>query len=245
MVSVCMATYNGLEYLPSQIASIISQLDSADELIVVDDCSADGTLEYLLSISSDCRIKIYNNSENKGIVYSFNRAIELAEGDFILMADQDDVWMEGRLHAICKSLSQYVMLVSTNSKFINSAGELIESLHAPLYESDSLRFTSNIVKIMTGRAYYDGCTMGFRREFKRVILPFPKYIESHDLWIAMAANILGSNLHLEIFTLYRRIHGANASVIARSLHKKIFSRLIFMISFLHIYIRIFKCRMVI
>jgi glycosyltransferase involved in cell wall biosynthesis len=238
-----MATYNGVQYLPQQIESIISQLGLDDELVVVDDFSTDGTLEYLKSISTDSRIKIYNNSENKGIVHTFNMAIELAGGQIILMADQDDVWVEGRLQYICKSLNNYVMLVSSNSKFINSDGEIIESLHPPLYESDSSNFFNNIIKIMTGHAYYDGCTMGFRREFRRVILPFPKYVESHDLWIAMAANMLGSNFHLENITLYRRIHGRNASVIARPLLKKIFSRLIFVTSFFHIFIRIIKCRM--
>ena len=56
MISVCLATYNGMPYLPEQINSILSQLSPSDEIVISDDHSTDNTIEYLKSLNDD-RIK--------------------------------------------------------------------------------------------------------------------------------------------------------------------------------------------
>ena len=76
--------------------------------------------------------------------------------------------------------------------------------------------------------------MALREELRDIILPIPTYVESHDLWIAMAANMAGNNQHLERITLLRRIHGNNASVISRPFIQKLWSRVIFVRSFIEI-----------
>jgi glycosyltransferase involved in cell wall biosynthesis len=235
--SICMATYNGERYLPEQINSIISQMGVTDELVVVDDASDDGTVSYLNSVG-DPRIRVYSNGCNIGHVQSFAKVIGLARGAYILMADQDDVWNEGRLGEMIEALAAGPLLVSTNSEFINSEGRKIPPLHPSLDDKDSGRHLSNIVRIFTGKAYYDGCAMGLREELRRLILPIPGYVESHDLWIAMAANVAKSNRHLQRFTLRRRVHGKNASVVNRSLFRKLKSRAIFLVSWLHIIVRL-------
>lgn len=236
-VSICMASYNGVFFLPEQINSILSQMEAYDELIVVDDASSDGTLEYLSSLN-DPRIKIFQNLHNIGHVQSFSRALGLASGQYIFMADQDDVWVQNRLKDMKKSLSRGVALVSSNSLFIDRDGCQIEPLHPNLRESDSVRYWLNITRIFLGKAYYYGCAMGMKKDFVSLVIPIPSYVESHDLWIAMAANLIGSNQHLEKNTLLRRIHGSNSSVVRRSLLAKIRSRLIFGISLISITLRI-------
>ena len=236
-ISVCMATYNGERFLPEQINSILSQMGADDELVVVDDASSDGTVAYLKSLN-DPRIQVYCNNSNIGHVQSFSKVIGLAQGKYILMADQDDVWIDGRVAAMCDSLDAGTALVSTNSKFINENGEEIVPLHPDLLEEDSARHISNIVRIFTGRAFYDGCTMGLREELRRLVLQIPNYVESHDLWIAMSANMVRSNRHLARYTLRRRVHGSNASVVRRPLVRKLRSRAIFLFSLLHIALRL-------
>jgi glycosyltransferase involved in cell wall biosynthesis len=236
-ISICMATYNGERYLPEQVNSILSQMGVDDELVVVDDASSDRTVAYLKSLG-DPRIRVYCNTSNIGHVQSFSKVIGLARGTYILMADQDDIWIEGRLVAICDALEAGPALVSTNSKFINENGEAIAPLHPDLLEEDSGRHTSNIVRIFTGNAFYDGCTMGLREELRWLVLPIPTYVESHDLWIAMSANMVRSNRHLARYTLRRRVHGSNASVVRRSLVRKLRSRVIFLFSLLHIALRL-------
>lgn len=98
-ISVCMATYNGAKFLTQQLESIIPQLNEEDELVIVDDCSTDNTLRIIQS-TNDFRIKIFLNETNRGHVYSFGRALELASNDIIFMSDQDDIWLEGRITCI-------------------------------------------------------------------------------------------------------------------------------------------------
>lgn len=232
-ISVCMATYNGERYLPEQVASILAQLAPTDELIIVDDASRDGTVAYLESLG-DPRIRIHRNKANLSHVQSFAKAIGLASGRHILMADQDDIWIEGRLDALRAALEAGAALVSSNSEFMDGEGRPIPPLHPNLLAKDSARHAVNIARIFTGHAHYDGCSMGMSPGLRDLVLPIPSYVESHDLWIAMAANAARSNVHLALPTLRRRVHGNNASIMNRSLTRKLWSRAIFLLSLLHI-----------
>jgi len=236
-VSVCMATYNGERYLQEQVESILLQLESTDELIVVDDSSDDGTINLLRAIG-DQRIIIHRNNSNLGHVQTFSKAISLASNPIILMADQDDIWVTGRVAKMLKALEEKgVDLVSSNSDFIDSEGRPIPPLHVGLSEADSRCYGANIMRIFMGKAFYDGCAMGFRSSLRDLILPIPNYVESHDLWIAMASNIAKSNIHLVCITLKRRIHDQNASVKNRLFKAKIRSRAVFLISLFHLSFR--------
>ena len=94
-VSVCMATYNGSRYVAEQLSSILAQLGARDEVVVVDDASADATVEIVRGIG-DPRIVVHRNDRNLGYVRSFERAISLSTGDVIVLSDQDDIWIDGR-----------------------------------------------------------------------------------------------------------------------------------------------------
>ena len=116
-ISVCMTTYNGERYVAEQITSILEELKSDDEVIVVDDCSKDGTVKILQDLN-DLRIKIYVNDRNKGINVSFERAIYLANNDYIFLSDQDDIWIKGRVSLMVKKLIETsTLLVSSNFDF--------------------------------------------------------------------------------------------------------------------------------
>lgn len=238
-ISVCMACYNGEKYIEEQILSILPQLNESDELIIIDDHSSDNTGKIVQELK-DNRIKYVFNEKNLGVNRSFEKAIKKAKNDYIFMADQDDLWTEGRVESMLKGLKAGKLLVSGNSTVIDSAGQKSDYDLGALYESDSDKYGKNILKIFTGKAYYYGCAMAFDRKLRKIILPFPKYIESHDLWIAMAANMLKSNYHLEKIVLKRRIHGKNASVLQRKLSEKLYSRWIFAKSYVTLLGRLIK-----
>lgn len=242
-ISVCMATYNGSLYLHAQIRSILDQLRSCDELIIVDDCSTDSTVEIILSFK-DVRItKLLVNEKNIGVNKSFELAILQARNNFIYLADQDDIWTNGRVDEMNSILTcSNVNLVAGNSSYIDAKGNTINYPMTPLKGEESKLAFLNISKIFTGQSSYFGCAMAFKRNIISVILPFPKYLESHDLWIAMACILNGSTKHLESVVLHRRIHGNNASVITRSWRKKVWSRFIFLVSIFHIYIRLLRVK---
>lgn len=236
-ISVCLASYNGGKFIELQLDSIIKQLGKDDEIIIVDDCSSDNTLDIIKSIN-DKRVKIFLNEKNKGHAFSFGRAIALATKDIIFMSDQDDVWIDNRVILMKNKLqNSSAMLVSSNSNFVDSKGDKIDYNIDGVDSKFSDKNLSNIIDIFKGKENYYGCAMALKKELKELILPIPNYVESHDLWIAMAANITKSNLHCDEATLNRRVHGANASIVKRKLYLKLWSRIIFMRSIFQLFFR--------
>jgi glycosyltransferase involved in cell wall biosynthesis len=233
-----MATYNGMHYVKAQLSTILEQLGPSDEVVVVDDCSSDATLEAVRSFA-DPRIKIFENERNAGHVASFSRALSLARHDTLIMADQDDIWLPARVERMAQALAKPGNLVlSSNSEFMDSSGAPIEYDCEGVTSASSTDFAGNIRSIFTGRRRYYGCAMAVRREFCKVLLPIPAYVESHDLWIAMAGNMARANVHIDESTLLRRVHGNNASIVSRPLAKKLWSRVIFAVSFMDLWLRI-------
>lgn len=241
-ISVCLASYNGNKFIHDQIVSILKQLNYDDEIIVVDDFSTDNTVELINSFN-DSRIKIYLNESNLGHVKSFARAISHAKNEFIFLSDQDDIWVDGRVLKILDFLSASKMsLLTSNSAFIDIKGLHLNYKIRPIKSRESNKNLLNILRIFIGSISYYGCTMAFNRNISQIALPVPAYVESHDLWVALIGNILGSNFHIDDVTIYRRIHGNNSTNPTRSLFKKIYSRFIFLISVVHIIYRICICK---
>lgn len=90
-ISVIIPVYNKKEYLEKCIKSVLeSSLDDI-ELICVDDCSADGSYELMMSIKeADSRVLVYRNNSNKGVSYTRNVGIDKATGKYMCFLDADD-----------------------------------------------------------------------------------------------------------------------------------------------------------
>ena len=204
--SVCMAAYNGAQYIEEQISSILADLGDDDELIVLDDSSTDSTVEVVQGIV-DPRIRLHRSSENRRYVRTFGEAAALARGDYIFLADQDDVWVSGRTKAMIQALQSHAVVSGNVALFGGAAVPAPWSLRA----SDSSHRWRNLAGVLIGYRPYYGCAMGFRRDFADVILPMPRFLfESHDLWIAIVANLAGEMVHLESPpVLFRRVHDNN------------------------------------
>ena len=81
--------------------------------------------------------------------------------------------------------------------------------------------------------------LALRREFVSVVAPMPSFVESHDLWIALASNLVGSNTHLDEKTLRKRKHADNATstVSRRSPYRRLRSRVVFAVSLIVLFVR--------
>jgi glycosyltransferase involved in cell wall biosynthesis len=239
-ISVCIATYNGENYIKDQLDSIFPQLNTEDEIIIVDDCSIDLTYSILESYN-DSRLILFQNPINRGVNFSFEKAISLANGDFIFLSDQDDIWELGHVSELTAYLTNFgVSLVTCNFRLIDKYNQRLGDMKYPLKEKDSMRTFKNVLNIFKGTSYYYGCCMGFNKSLKSFILPFPKFLESHDLWISTCSNLLRSNFHYEKVLVNRRIHGLNVSVVNRNFIKKVISRIIFFMSLLVFFSRLIK-----
>src|SRR4051812_47789606 len=101
-VTVLMATWNGLAWLPEQVDSILSQHGVDVRLVALDDESTDGTREWLVGRAAlDPRVKVLPSmGKSGGSAPNFYRLIQLAVptlDGYLAFSDQDDVWHPGKL----------------------------------------------------------------------------------------------------------------------------------------------------
>lgn len=97
-VSVVMPAYNAEKYIEEAIYSVRSQTFRDWELIVVDDCSTDGTPEIVARLArEDGRIHLYRSDRNSGAAATRNRGLSLCRGRYVALLDSDDRWMPEKL----------------------------------------------------------------------------------------------------------------------------------------------------
>ncbi|WP_138495940.1 glycosyltransferase family 2 protein [Paenibacillus pinistramenti] len=89
-ITVLMPAYNTRKYIKDAVDSILNQSFKDFEFVIIDDCSTDGTLEYLRGLK-DPRIRLITHSSNKGLVYSLNEGLNMADGKYIARMDSDDI----------------------------------------------------------------------------------------------------------------------------------------------------------
>ncbi|WP_295674725.1 glycosyltransferase family 2 protein [uncultured Mucilaginibacter sp.] len=203
IVSVCMATYNGEKYIYQQAKSILDQLSPNDELIVSDDGSTDGTLKVLEDFN-DYRIKIYKNTGMKGPVGNFQNGLAYVTGDYIFLADQDDIWFDTKIKTMVALLKEYDLVICDCSIVDDSLNVIKPSYFE--HANSGAGFLKNFK-----RNTYMGNCMGFRKKMLPLILPFPPAIPNHDLWIGVVADLFYKPYFLkEVLGMHRR-HEKNAS----------------------------------
>ena len=206
MISVCMATYNGEKYIKEQIETILVNLSEGDELIVSDDGSTDGTRDIVQQYSkSDARIRLVDGPR-RGVIANFENAICHAKGDFIYLADQDDLWDAKKVEKVQACFEKRTcMLVIHDADIIDGEGKCVE---ASFFQRRGSKpgVLKNIIKNS-----YIGCCMAFRREVLERVLPIPKNIEMHDQWIGVLAETMGEAVFLDEVLFHYRRHGDNVS----------------------------------
>jgi glycosyltransferase involved in cell wall biosynthesis len=228
-----MAAYNGERFIGEQMRSILGQLSSSDELIVVDDCSADNTCEIIAGIC-DSRVHLVRNERNLGVVKTFERALRQAEGEFVFLSDQDDIWPGNRvsrvMEAFCEDPS--VTLVLTNGvKFREAGSQVVERIFRGTVKT-------GIVGTLIKNAY-QGSLMAMRRTVVEAALPFPALIPMHDSWIGLVNSVIGRVKYLNEDLLYYRRHDGNVTGLRHAGMKKMTTdRWHLLISFLRIYPRL-------
>ena len=98
MVSIVMPTYKCGRFIAESIRSVQAQTYQNWELLIVDDCSNDGTIETVVDFKKeDSRIQLYQNSKTYGAAVSRSIALKNAKGRWIAFLDSDDLWEPTKL----------------------------------------------------------------------------------------------------------------------------------------------------
>lgn len=138
-ISVIMPAYNAEQYIGEAMDSILGQTFGDFEFIILNDCSADGTEEIILSYD-DPRIVYLKNERNLGVAATLNRGLEMARGEYIARMDADDISLPHRFEKQIAYLDAHpeVAVLGTNAA-IFSDDKTIQMTQVP--ETDrSIRF---------------------------------------------------------------------------------------------------------
>lgn len=222
MISVCIATHNGEKYIKEQVDSIISQLAAEDEIVVSDDGSTDNTIS-LLETYKDPRVKIFRYKQPSKSIHhheyvcrNFENVLNHAQGDYIFLSDQDDVWMPDKVKVCMNALREHD-LVLHDFMHIDENETVTQELH---YNGT---FRRKNYFLRAGKHY--GCAMAFKRNVLDYALPFPPHLLLHDYWIGILAETLGDFYYIEQPLIRYRFHVQNTSQIKNSLSFKLSYRI--------------------
>ena len=187
-VSIAMATYNGSKFLNQQLDSIINLTYKCTELIIVDDCSSDNTIEIINSyIDKYHWIKLYQNVINIGAVKSFEKAINLCSGDYIALSDQDDVWFPNKLQTLLDNIEEN-LLIHSDAVLVDEHMNIVANSYFSTIKNKKLSgFTDYLLMNNV-----TGCTMLFSRKLFELAMPIPEGFYIHDHYLAIVASFHGT-----------------------------------------------------
>jgi len=107
MISIITPSYNSKNFIKDTIESVLNQTYENWEMIIVDDCSKDGSEEYIRNlIKGENRIKFISLDHNVGAAMARNKAIEVAQGRYIAFLDSDDIWLPEKLEKQIQFMKQ-------------------------------------------------------------------------------------------------------------------------------------------
>jgi len=110
LITIGLTTFNAIQTVENAIASALYQNWRPIEVIVVDDCSTDGTYEFLYEISANhVEIKLFRNHVNLGVAATRNRILKEARGEFVAFFDDDDISVPERISCQYSRITEYEM----------------------------------------------------------------------------------------------------------------------------------------
>jgi len=221
MVSVLLAAYcntEHCEYIAEQMASIRPQLGEFDELLVSDD-SPEGCVAVKEAVGTfdDPRIRYIEGPARGSTVWNIEFLLQEARGELLVLSDQDDVWLPGKLARVREHLPAGEPAVLLHDAKVTD--EQLHVTHESLFAQRGVApgFWRNFIK--NG---YTGCCMALTKELLPYILPFPEGIPMHDQWIGLRGERVARVIFLrEALILHRRHAGAQTGQAATGLGQKI------------------------
>ncbi len=219
MISVVMTTYNGESFVREQIESIFQQTLLPDELIIIDDCSTDRTVDVVkktvLSAPESVRVNVISNQTNVGYIENFYNAISKAKGSYIFLSDQDDVWEKEKIDEMIRVMKQEkCSLLCSNFHLIDKSGNIVEDRDSYNINEFIEKIKADYKEISLHRLIYgnvaQGCTYCFTREIQDKYIRLHCNYVIHDKQLIIIAASIGKVGFLNRKLIRYRIHGANS-----------------------------------
>lgn len=211
-VSVVLPTYNGSKYLAESIESVINQTFTDWELIIINDCSTDGTLEIANSYAEkDDRIKVFTNPKNFKLPKSLNEGFRRATGEYYTWTSDDNMYKAEAFAVLSGYLDENsnVAMVYSDYTKIDSEGNVIDINHI-MNEPEKLIF-GNVV----------GASFMYRETVAKKIGEYDADMflaEDYEYWIRIYREFV--IIHLPKNLYFYRVHENSLSEKKMELVKK-------------------------
>lgn len=223
MISVVVALYNSMSFIEEQLDSIRNQTVPVDEVIMIDDCSSDGTVEWIreyIYINNLKNWRLEYHEKNKGYIATFYDAIEKSTGDIIILCDHDDVWLDDKVSIIKKEFEQTkdMLMLATSFEQIDAEGKSIPVKPKRYHANNNLIRRSVQKGVINKMTFYDiaiynlspGCTCAISSSLKKSFLNVnSKCILPHDWTLSVLAALKGGLYYFDSITTKYRIYDKN------------------------------------
>ncbi len=215
LVSVVCLCYNHVKYVKQAIDSVLSQTYANLQLIVVDDCSTDGSVLIIQKIvDQNPQIIFIQLHQNLGNCKAFNRGWKLVTGDFIIDFSTDDVMLPNRVEKqidFFLKLDKRVGVVFTDAVYIDAAGNSLRNHFDYLLNKKLIsRIPSgDVFRDVLTRYFISGPTMIVRREVMEKLAGYDEQLayEDFDFWVRASRDFYFSFLN-EKLTKVRKLSGS-------------------------------------
>jgi glycosyltransferase involved in cell wall biosynthesis len=209
-ISVILPVFNSKNYILSAVKSILDQSYTDFELIIIDDCSTDGSYEILSSVA-DSRILLVRNERNIGLVESLNLGLQMATGVYIARMDHDDISLSNRLESQIKFFSK-----NPSISVLGTGYQLIDQSGKPGYIYQQPESHEEIMWAMPFLCPIAHPTVMFRSSvisYELAYLKSATYAEDYELWERLSQKCKFANLPEPLLLL--RKHEKNMTNIWR------------------------------
>jgi glycosyltransferase involved in cell wall biosynthesis len=209
LVSIVLATYNGEAFLEKQLESLFNQTYKNIEIIAVDDCSKDKTLEILKEHARrHPNMKVFVNERNLGFIKNFEKGCSLSSGELIALCDQDDYWNEKKIEKMAAEIGEHAIIYCDSSV----CDENLQPTGTKISDLVNFKSWSNCLQLAVFCRIY-AHAMVFKRSFFNKAVPFLEVIPP-DWWLPYLSTFNGGMKYLpEPLILYRQHSGNVTGVI--------------------------------
>lgn len=212
-ISIIMALYNTEDYLRETVESVLCQSYPNFELIIVDDCSSDGSFLIATSLAKlDSRISAYRTSKNfGGPAGPRNVGLKYATGDYIAFLDSDDVWPVNKLEIQLRIMYEQGLDFSSGKKINFSGDPPMRAISNSRYSCDGNSYFRLLIKNFV----YTSTVMAKKELFHSQRFeesPEYKAVEDYKMWLKVHEDnpqIKSAIISLPLMNY--RIHGSSIS----------------------------------
>lgn len=216
LISILLATYNGEKYIAEQIESLLSQTVQDFRLFIRDDRSTDSTYPIVMEYAEKYSGKIFaaQNKENTGgAKFNFMRMMIEHKDDYIMLCDQDDIWLPNKIEKTLDALKHTEGIYGKDTPIIFHSDLMVVdgdlNVISPSYrKSASCNFDNVTLNHMLTQNIVTGATACYNKALGDLIRK-PEFMMMHDMWIAMVAAAFGHIVHSDEALMLYRQHGGN------------------------------------